>query len=68
MGVNSSKVSCDLIRITRAKLEVGVTPPTIRAYSREGLALYRKGRATFFSRSEFDSFIRSTATRQAFSA
>ncbi|MDR3455892.1 MAG: hypothetical protein P4N60_00485 [Verrucomicrobiae bacterium] len=57
--------SFDLVRLTRAKRAVDVCPNTIRAYAKEGLNLYRKGRAVFFSRSELDTHIRRTATKQA---
>jgi hypothetical protein len=53
----------DLVRITRAKREVNISTNTIRAYAREGLSLYRKGRACFFSRSELAEFILRTATK-----
>ncbi len=62
MGVNTeSNTSFDLVRLTKAKPTVDLAPNTIRAYAREGLALYRKGRAVFFSRAELAHHIRSTA-------
>jgi DNA-binding transcriptional MerR regulator len=54
----------DLVRISSAKKACGVCSNTIRAYAREGLALYKKGRATFFSRAELADHIRRTATKQ----
>jgi hypothetical protein len=59
---DQSSTSFDLIRITHAKRAVDVCPNTIRAFAKEGLNLYRKGRAVFFSRAELESHIRSTAT------
>jgi hypothetical protein len=53
--------SFDMARITHAKELVDLSPNTIRAYAREGLNLYRKGRALFFSRAELEQFIRSRA-------
>jgi hypothetical protein len=50
----------DLVRISQAKKSCQVSPNTIRAYAREGLNLYRKGRAVFFSRAELADHIRRT--------
>jgi hypothetical protein len=55
--------SFDLVRLSRSKSACDVCPNTIRAYAREGLALYRKGRAVFFSRTELVEHIRRTATK-----
>lgn len=52
----------DLVRLSRAKDAVDVCPNTIRAYAREGLSLYRKGRAVFFSINELEVFIRTRST------
>ena len=54
----SENLSFDLVRLTKSKRTVDLAPNTIRAYAREGLSLYRKGRAVFFSRSELESFLR----------
>ena len=51
-------VSFDLVRLSKSKKSVDVCPNTIRAYAREGLNLYRRGKAVFFSRAELESFIR----------
>ena len=59
IGVNTeSNTTFDLCRLTKSKKIVDLAPNTIRAYSREGLALYRKGRAVFFSRAELEHHIR----------
>jgi len=58
---NDAVNSFDLVRLTKAKRLVDLSPNTIRAYAREGLSLYRKGRAVFFSRAELENFIRKTA-------
>jgi hypothetical protein len=62
----TQSTSFDLVRLTRAKRAVDVCPNTIRAYAKEkeGLNLYRKGRAVFFSRAELNDYIRRTATKQ----
>jgi hypothetical protein len=61
--VNTDSIQFDLVRLTKAKKLVDLSPNTIRAYSIQGLSLYRKGRAVFFSRAELDRFIRTTASR-----
>jgi hypothetical protein len=48
----------DLIRLSRSKQAADICPNTIRAYAREGLSLYRSGRAVFFSLRELEFFIR----------
>jgi hypothetical protein len=47
----------DLVRLTKSKETVDFSPNTIRAYSREGLNLYRKGKAVFFSKAELAAFL-----------
>ena len=56
-----TETNFDLVRLTRSKRAVDVCPNTIRAYNKEGLNLYRKGRAVFFSRAELETHIRKTA-------
>jgi len=51
----------DLVRLTKSKETVDFAPNTIRAYAREGLPLYRKGKAVFFSKCELDQFLRGGA-------
>lgn len=53
--------SFDLVRLSKSKSAVDICPNTIRAYSRQGLSLYRKGKAVFFSKTELDRFIREEA-------
>ena len=50
--------SFDLFRLTKSKREVDLAPNTVRAYVREGLNLYRVGKACFVSRGELANFIR----------
>ena len=51
----------DLLRLTKSKETVDLAPNTIRAYAKQGLPLYRQGRAVFVSISELDAFIRNPA-------
>jgi hypothetical protein len=53
----------DLVRVSKSKSAVDVCPNTIRRLATEGLALYRNGRAVFFSKSELEGFIRARAPR-----
>jgi hypothetical protein len=55
----------DLVRLTKSKRVVDLSSNTIRAYAREGLGLYRKGRAVFFSRAELETFIRNSSQQRA---
>ena len=52
----------DLTRLSHAKQAVDVCPNTIREYARQGLNIYRMGKATFFSKAELEHFIRTKAT------
>jgi hypothetical protein len=65
MGVKDNSNSFEMVRLSKAKREVDLSSNTIRAYAKQGLALYRKGRAVFFSREELSMFIRSTSEKQA---
>ncbi len=48
----------DLFRLSKSKAAVDVCPNTLRAYFKEGLPSYRKGKAVFVSRAELEAFIR----------
>lgn len=61
---NVSNTSFDLVRLTKSKKIVDLSPNTIRAFSKGGLALYRSGRAVFFSRAELDQHIRRNSKPQ----
>ncbi|KAB2666362.1 MAG: hypothetical protein DVB31_08630 [Verrucomicrobia bacterium] len=50
--------SFDLVRIAKAKRECDISSNTIRAYARQGLRLYKVGKAVWFSRFELAAFIR----------
>jgi hypothetical protein len=54
--------SFDLARLSKSKQAVDVCPNTIREYARQGLNIYRVGKAAFFSKSELDLFIRAKAS------
>ena len=51
----------DLFRLSQSKEVVDVCSNTLRQYAREGLRLYRVGRAVFVSKSELEAFIKSHA-------
>ncbi len=59
----------DLVRISRARPEVGFCANTIRTYGKHGLRLFKVGKVVLFSRSELASLITSgvlaTAMRNA---
>jgi hypothetical protein len=60
---NTQNISSDLVRISRSKKVVDVSPNIIRKMAGQGLPLYNLGKARFFSRSEFEQFIRAGVIR-----
>jgi len=50
--------SCDLFRLSKSKAVVDLAPNTIRAYFKDGLNFYKRGKAIFVSRTEVDAYIR----------
>ena len=50
--------SFDLVRLSRSKAVVDLCSNTIRAYARQGLPIYRRGKAAFFSKAELIDFLR----------
>ena len=48
----------DLFRLSKSKDVVDLAPNTLRAYNREGLPFYRKGKTVFVSKAELNAFIR----------
>ena len=51
-----------LVRLSKSKEAVDVSPNTIRAYVRKGgIKLYRKGKSIFFSPVELEQYIRGGA-------
>jgi hypothetical protein len=62
---SNTSLSFDLVRLTKSKREVDISPNTIRKYARQGLNLYRKGKAVFFSRAELQPFIKQPVNQEA---
>ena len=54
---NQPAAGFDLFRLSKSKQAVDVCPNTIRGYAKQGLNLYRRGKAVFVSRAELHSFI-----------
>lgn len=49
----------DLFRLSKSKKEVDLSPNTLRAYFKQGLAYYKMGKAIFISRAQLHHFITS---------
>ena len=60
----ASGASFDLCRISHSKESVSLCSNTIRAYFKQGVNCYRKGKVVFFSLSELDAFIRAGKVAQ----
>jgi hypothetical protein len=56
--MNDNTRQFDMTRLTKSKLAVDLCPNSIRQYARNGLPLYRRGRAVFFSKTELEQYIR----------
>ena len=54
-----------MVRLTKSKKTVDLSPNTIRQYSKEGLNLYRLGRAVFFNSQELEEFIKTRGAMRA---
>ena len=52
--------SFDMVRLNRSKKVVDISVNTIKEYSRQGLNLYKRGRAVFFSQAELEAFIKAS--------
>lgn len=50
--------SFDLFRLSKSKVAVDLAPNTLRAYFKDGLNFYKRGRAIFVSRAEVEAYIR----------
>ena len=48
----------DMVRLSKSKERVDLSPNTVRGYSRNGLRLYRHGKSVFFSQAELCGYIR----------
>lgn len=66
-GTNNqnSESGFDLFRLSKSKEVVDVCSNTIRAYFKQGLPFYKRGKAIFVSKSEFVAFIRQPQTKGA---
>lgn len=51
----------DLVKITRTKVELNISPNTVRAMFRAGLPHYRCGKLVLVSRADVAAFIKSGA-------
>jgi hypothetical protein len=60
--------SSDLFRLSKSKVVVDVCPNTLRSYIRDGLPCYRRGKAIFVSKTEFEQFIRAGVTQSPVAA
>jgi hypothetical protein len=54
----------DLFRLSKSKAVVDISSNTLRAYNKQGLPFYHRGKAIFVSKSELASFIRFAPTSQ----
>jgi hypothetical protein len=50
--------SFDLFRLSKSKAAVDLAPNTLRAYFKDGLNFYKRGKAIFVSRTEVEAYIR----------
>jgi hypothetical protein len=46
-----------LFRLSKSKKVCDISPNTIRAYARQGLPLYRRGKAVFVAKADLAKFI-----------
>ena len=57
-SAQNGETSFDLFRLSKSKDAVDVCSNTLRAYFKQGLAHYRRGKAVFVSKAELAAFIR----------
>lgn len=60
----SATVNFDMVRLTKSKREVDLSPNMIRTFAKDGLRLYRVGACVFFSRQELADHIRRNGFRR----
>ncbi|MFN7139289.1 MAG: hypothetical protein ACK4UN_08120 [Limisphaerales bacterium] len=48
----------EFFRLSKSKDVVDICANTLRAYNKEGLPFYRKGKAVYVSKGELENFIR----------
>jgi len=63
-AVGGSAAGFDLFRLSKSKPTVDICANTLRAYHRNGLPFYRRGKAVFISKTELAAFIRAQANRE----
>lgn len=62
--MNAGDRQFDMFRLSKAKAAVDLCSNSIRGYAKEGLPLYRRGRAVFVSKTELERFIRNPESFQ----
>ena len=62
-SVHSVEAGFDLFRLSISKDVVDVCPNTLRAYFKQGLPHYRRGKAVFISKAELAEFIKGKAAQ-----
>jgi hypothetical protein len=60
-AVQETANSFDLFRLSKSKEVVDLAPNTLRAWFRDGLTFYKRGKATFVSKTEVQAFIKAKA-------
>ena len=58
LKTHQQEQSWDLFRITKSKQTVDLSANTLRAYHKQGLPFYRRGKTVFVSKTELEAFIR----------
>jgi hypothetical protein len=62
---NGEAGNFDMVRLSKSKATVDLSPNTIRNFAEQGLRLYRHGKMVFFSKTELAALIRTKATVQS---
>jgi hypothetical protein len=57
-NIQNPQASFDLFRLSKSKEVVDVCSNTLRAYFKQGLPFYQRGKAIFISKTELAAFIR----------
>lgn len=66
--LQQTEESFDFFRLSKSKEAVDISPNTLRAYHRNGLPFYRRGKTVFISKTDLAQFIRANSDRSAFHA
>ncbi len=51
------EIDFPLFRLSKSKKVCDISPNTIRSYARQGLPLYRRGKAVFVAKADLANFI-----------